>query len=250
MDNIVLDVAIGLVFIYLLYSLLATTINEFVAMIFAYRHRMLEKGIEQMLDGKNYSYYWWDKVANFFLWLTQLTKQNNTSEEAKKVIEDENTPNPEIVKRGDFFQTCHVNKNRGQEKIYIKRIKLNEKASLFAANITNHPLYRRKSEQSILYKKPAYLSASAFSDILFDILSNRRSEVNATPILMNDIKMFVSNQLQNNPALKGSCPCYLQKQIIPDPQDARENNRFQQHAQQPCVCEGDQSLSNHLQAKT
>jgi hypothetical protein len=58
-NNVFLDIAIGLVFIYLLYSLLATAINEFVAMIFTYRHRILEKGIEQMLDGKNYSYYWW-----------------------------------------------------------------------------------------------------------------------------------------------------------------------------------------------
>jgi hypothetical protein len=64
-SNIVLDVAIGLVFIYLLYSLLATTIQEFVATIFSYRSRMLERGLEQMLDGKNYSYYWWDRLWNF-----------------------------------------------------------------------------------------------------------------------------------------------------------------------------------------
>ena len=53
MNNPALDIAIGLVFIYLLYSLLATTIKEFVATIFSYRSRMLELGIEQMLDGKN-----------------------------------------------------------------------------------------------------------------------------------------------------------------------------------------------------
>src|SRR3954464_9411357 len=93
-NNVVLDVAIGLIFIFLLYSLLATTINEFVAMIFAYRHRMLEKAIEQMLDGKNYSYYWWDKVANFFLWIAQRKKRKNTSKHVEKILKDKNKPNP------------------------------------------------------------------------------------------------------------------------------------------------------------
>ena len=74
MNNTILEVAIGLVFIYLLYSLLATTIKEFIATIFSYRGRMLERGLEQMLDGKNYSFYWWDRIANFFLWLFQWKK--------------------------------------------------------------------------------------------------------------------------------------------------------------------------------
>jgi hypothetical protein len=213
MDNIVLDVAIGLVFIYLLYSLLATTINEFVAMIFAYRHRMLEKAIEQMLDGKNYSYYWWDKIANGFLWMFQMKKQKNTSTHIQKILQKDDNPNPLPVDKKDFFRPCYINTNRPEQeqKVYIKRRKLNKKASLFAANITNHPLYRRKSEQSILYKKPAYLSASAFSDILFDVLSSRRSEINATPVMMNDIKTFVSNQLQNNPGLKSILNMYIEQ---------------------------------------
>jgi hypothetical protein len=211
MDNIVLDVAIGLVFIYLLYSLLATTINEFVAMIFAYRHRMLEKAIEQMLDGKNYSYYWWDKIANGFLWMFQIKKQKNTSKHIQNILKNDDSPNPLPVDKKDFFRPCYINANRQEQKAYIKRRKLNKKASLFAANITNHPLYRRKSEQSLLYKKPAYLTASAFSDILFDVLSNRQTEINATPVLMNDIKTFVSNQLQNNPGLKSILNMYIQQ---------------------------------------
>lgn len=212
MNNIVLDVAIGLVFIYLLYSLLATSINEFVAMIFAYRHRMLEKAIEQMLDGKNYSYYWWDKIANGLLWLLQIRKQNNSSKAVKEIINDETKPNPISVSKKDFFKTCYINTNRDDtSKAYIKRKKLNKKANLFAANITNHPLYRRMSEDSFLYKKPAYLTSSAFSDILFDVLSKRSSEINAMPVLMNDIKTFVSNLPEKNKELKSILNIYIEQ---------------------------------------
>jgi len=64
-NNPVLDVAIGLTFMYVLYSLLATTIKEFIATIFDYRGKMLVRGIEQMLDGKNIRYFWWHRIWNF-----------------------------------------------------------------------------------------------------------------------------------------------------------------------------------------
>lgn len=75
-NNPVLDVAIGLAFIFVLYSLLATTIKEFIATIFSYRGKMLERGIEQMMDGVNYKYFWWSRVKNFFLELSQKKKIN------------------------------------------------------------------------------------------------------------------------------------------------------------------------------
>lgn len=201
-NNVAFDVCIGLIFIFLLYSLLATTINEFVAMIFAYRHRMLEKAIEQMLDGKNYSYYWWDKLANIFLWIFR-DSQSDSTEEQKAATKK---------KRNDFLKTYRYDEGvLASNQTSEKRVKVNEKAKLFAANIINHPLYRRKSEQSLLYKKPAYLSASAFSDILFDVLSNRRSENNATPILMNDIKAFVNSAIQDNADLKSILNIYIEQ---------------------------------------
>jgi hypothetical protein len=54
-NNIVLDVFIGLIFIYLLYSLLATIIQELVARAFNLRARMLQKSLRRMLedDGGN-----------------------------------------------------------------------------------------------------------------------------------------------------------------------------------------------------
>ncbi|TGD59420.1 hypothetical protein [Flavobacterium humi] len=51
----VLDTAIGLIFIFLLYSLLATSVNEAIATLFALRARMLKKGIiDGMLSGSKH----------------------------------------------------------------------------------------------------------------------------------------------------------------------------------------------------
>lgn len=206
-NNVVLDVTIGLVFIYLLYSLLATAINEFIAMIFAYRHRMLEKGIEQMLDGKNYSYYWWDKVFNWLKWIFGFFILKKSFKQNKLAAKN--------LKRNRYLTNNIINNEKtSKEKKsghYIYRRKLNGKAELFARNIINHPLYRRKSEQSILFKKPAYLTASAFSDILFDVLSNRQSKTGATPILMDTIKKFVNTKIKNNDDLKNILNIYIEQ---------------------------------------
>ncbi|HEV8042481.1 MAG TPA: hypothetical protein VGP62_26625 [Bryobacteraceae bacterium] len=47
----VLDVAIGLIFVYLLLALICTTINEWLAGILKTRPLMLEKGIANLLQG-------------------------------------------------------------------------------------------------------------------------------------------------------------------------------------------------------
>jgi hypothetical protein len=53
LNNVALDVFIGLVFIFLLYSLLATIIQEAIATRMAFRAKVLEKAILRMLeDGK------------------------------------------------------------------------------------------------------------------------------------------------------------------------------------------------------
>lgn len=52
-NNVALDVFIGLVFVFLLYSLMATIIQEMIATRFAFRAKVLEKAILRMLeDGK------------------------------------------------------------------------------------------------------------------------------------------------------------------------------------------------------
>ena len=55
--NIAIDVAIGLVFIYLLYSLLATIIQELIASYFSFRSKILERAIYRMLeDGEKFNH--------------------------------------------------------------------------------------------------------------------------------------------------------------------------------------------------
>ncbi|MDW3191050.1 MAG: hypothetical protein R8G66_01760 [Cytophagales bacterium] len=54
---VILDVFIGLVFLYLLYSLLATVIVEFIASVFGLRARNLEWTIARMLSDQNYNPY-------------------------------------------------------------------------------------------------------------------------------------------------------------------------------------------------
>lgn len=52
-DSIILEVAIGLVFIYLLLSLVCTAASEFISRIFAMRSNNMEKGIRNLLNNGN-----------------------------------------------------------------------------------------------------------------------------------------------------------------------------------------------------
>lgn len=202
-NNVALDIAIGLIFIFVLYSLLATAIHEFIATLFAYRHRMLDIALEQMLDGKHYSYYWWNKVGNIFWWLfARFIRQKKTNE-----FIDAGGDN--LLKFTDF--TAKQNLSEAQinalKTVGVRRNILNKKAALFAANITEHPLYKRSAENSIFYKKPAYLGADVFSDILIDVLSKYAS----TPVLMKDIRNNLDelDATGMNPALKNILTIYI-----------------------------------------
>jgi hypothetical protein len=66
-NNVALDVFIGLVFIFLLYSLLATIVQEMIATSLAFRSKVLEKAILRMLeDGKTTSKFkFGDRVKGF-----------------------------------------------------------------------------------------------------------------------------------------------------------------------------------------
>jgi hypothetical protein len=180
----IFDVTIGLIFIFLLYSLLATILNEFIATFFSYRARMLERGLEQMLDGKNYSYYWWDKVVNFFIWIYHylFTRGNKP------------------MTRAAFFEKGTVIPN-------ITRIALNKKGELFASEITTHPLYKRSSQNGFLSKKPAYLPANVFSNILLDIL---KPDSGITPDLA-DITRAIGNKDSLNEDLRSILNIYIQQ---------------------------------------
>src|ERR1700749_1455969 len=65
LNNVALDVFIGLVFVFLIYSLLATIFQEIIATRFAFRAKILEKAVIRMLDdGKSTTkYHLWDRIT-------------------------------------------------------------------------------------------------------------------------------------------------------------------------------------------
>ena len=78
----VLDVAIGLVFIYCLYSLFASIINEIIASIFSLRAKMLESAIDRMLtdsksDGASEARYLFNSFFGHPL-IKYMSKNDNT----------------------------------------------------------------------------------------------------------------------------------------------------------------------------
>ena len=67
-NSVALDVVTGLVFIYLLYSLLTTTINEAIASTLNLRAQKLEKAITRMLDdGVMHHHNFWSFIGDFIM---------------------------------------------------------------------------------------------------------------------------------------------------------------------------------------
>ncbi len=64
-DSVALDVVIGLVFIYLLYSLLATVLSEIIATMLALRARNLKEAINRMLTDEQED-KWWQRLWDSF----------------------------------------------------------------------------------------------------------------------------------------------------------------------------------------
>ncbi len=129
--SVVLDVTIGLVFIYLLYSLLATLLNEIIATNIGMRARFLRKGIERMLNDEYIKKYenalgFWNKVRVFFFNLKIRTK--------------------------DFLLL--------ETKEYKKSI---------AAKFYDHPSIYYMAENQ-WHSKPSYLNAADFSTVVISML--------------------------------------------------------------------------------
>ncbi len=80
-NNVALDVFIGLVFVFLLYSLLATIIHEMIATRLGFRAKVLEKAILRMLEDTqtNNSMPFGDRIDGFLhlLGLKNLLKNGN-----------------------------------------------------------------------------------------------------------------------------------------------------------------------------
>jgi hypothetical protein len=71
-DNVVIDVFIGLIFIFLLYSLLASIIQEIIASRFSLRARMLQKAIRRMLEDHAAPTGNWFQKTTFYNYFGEL----------------------------------------------------------------------------------------------------------------------------------------------------------------------------------
>ncbi len=80
-NSVVLDVVIGLVFIYLLYSLLATIIQEIIASYFGFRAKILERAVFRMLEDETKFNFKLSSIWYLFKKKGNGGDQNSTSHE-------------------------------------------------------------------------------------------------------------------------------------------------------------------------
>ena len=129
--NVVIDVFIGLIFIYLLYSLLATVLMELIARWFNLRARMLMRGLRRMLEDHvsvkgnwfqrstvyNYIAEMWNYVYRFFMPMNKnekLVKRFYDQPSIKYLGEDKAFSKPGYLQPHNFSNTI-VQMLRGNE---------------------------------------------------------------------------------------------------------------------------------------
>jgi len=92
-NSVILDIVIGLIFIYLLYSLLATIIQEIIASFFGFRAKILERAVFRMLEDEN-------KFSSRFKSILYLFKKSGNGG-AKDTISYEYYKHPLILFLGE-----------------------------------------------------------------------------------------------------------------------------------------------------
>ena len=162
----ILDVAIGLAFIYLLYSLLATTVQETLAVALNLRSRKLQMGIKQMLTDTNYK-----NVGEVLTgWLRALFNNMVSIRKLEK---------PPLFKSASasFGATLTGIKDLGEHLLDGNPIKAPtaSRNSELWRRFYDHPIIKNYGEGR-LSKYPSYLPAGNFSAILIDVLKSDMDE--------------------------------------------------------------------------
>lgn len=135
MNSPVLNIAISLIFLYTLYSLLVTIINEIIATVFSSRGKLLNKAIERMLEEEPphiWKYYFGTRLKRFWI-RTRMWIYN-------------------IIPIG-----------------FIKPKKLTE---TITDDFFNHPAIKYLGEGK-LYRRPSYISTDNFSGTLIEVLRQK-----------------------------------------------------------------------------
>lgn len=158
-DSVALDVVIGLVFIFLMYSLLATTINEGIASVLNLRAKKLEQALTKLLDdGINYHENIWTLLIEFFekKWLR-----------IKKIL--------------NF--------------IFSKKIEKPKHEMSLLELFYDHPSIKYLGENKI-HNIPSYISPEFFSKALIDILKKKGNE--SEPNNTNEIQAGINAIANSN----------------------------------------------------
>lgn len=183
LNNVVLDVFIGLVFIFLLYSLLATVLLEIIGQWFSLRARMLRKAIRRMLEDDSaagvktnnaFTAFWitgWENLLRFF----KPSRENETLLNAfykhptiRFLGESRLNNSPGYLKASNFSQTIiqllrgtsydgistnestlisNTLQNSGTNDIQISKETLAHLKMLFADSRGDSSLFKRKLEE-------------------------------------------------------------------------------------------------------
>lgn len=153
-NNVALDVVIGLVFVFLLYSLLGTLIQEIIATNIGLRGLILEMAIRRMLDDdkKNHKQDVKALLKHFKEIKKILDKKNITEENRVELEKNLNDIRNEVNK--------HV--SDGNNKIIGSKL-----STIFY----EHPLIKYLAADTLLLKKmPSYIDPETFSKVVIDLL--------------------------------------------------------------------------------
>jgi len=151
-DNVAFNVVLGLVLIYLLYSLLVTILGEMIATWLGMRNRILRLGIERMLNDGYYK--------------TQPKVQNNKPQAAAETSTTDKTKAKKATAELGWWQRLFLKESTSFKHSFAGR---------FYAYPSIKYLAKLEEDQQGLFgqTKPAYISAENFADTLIHMLSDK-----------------------------------------------------------------------------
>jgi hypothetical protein len=149
--SVIIDVVLGLIFFFLIYSLLATIIQELVATFWEFRSKMLERAIRRMLLDD-------DVLANRLKSAWQLFFK---SRETQNIQQQMKTLTTEMAGKSTFVMK--------PDDVEL------QKQALYAAFYA-HPLIKYLGE-SRKGSKPSYLNKDTFSKVIIDLLKGNNIEI-------------------------------------------------------------------------
>jgi hypothetical protein len=169
-NNIVLDIVIGLVFIYLLYSLLATLLQELIAVLIGLRAAVLFLALRRMLDD-NIRLSGKGRIKHILFGFFYTIADAFKTEKAKK---------KPIPAQDESGATGPANQlaNYKVSSVFYK-----------------HPLIKFLSNSNVLVTKPSYISRDTFSKVMIDLLRGKNAQPGSSH------RTEIENSLKENAAL-------------------------------------------------